>query len=413
MTLPDAPERHQPARWPGRYTGFATFTLGAGALSLPSGYSIGAVLLLLGSTLLLFTRPKLDLQRKDWIVIGALISYFAVLAFQNLLDGQGIKSFDSPSRYLLAVPALLLVMAYPPKLAWWWHGVALGGLTTGLLAAWQALVEGAGRATGLTQTIQYGNISLLLGLLCLAGLIWAREQRHRHLWSAWLLCGAMAGVLASLLSGSRGGWLAIVPVAAAFYWAYKNQFSLKLRLGCAAGVLLLVTAVYATPQLGVQQRVDAATSNIHDYLNASNRDTSVGLRFQMWQGAGQLFLEKPLLGWGEQGYRSAMRELALQGVISSRAGQFGHAHNEFMDTAAKRGIAGLAALLLLYVAPLLLFAQAMKSSSASRRALAMAGMVLPLAYISFGMSQAFMAHNSGVMVYAFWLAAIWGLSRRA
>ncbi|HSP32123.1 MAG TPA: ligase, partial [Halomonas sp.] len=41
------------------------------------------------------------------------------------------------------------------------------------------------------------------------------------------------------------------------------------------------------------------------------------------------------------------------------------------------------------------------------RALAVAGVLLPVAYIDFGLTQTLMEHNSGVMVYAFWLVVLW------
>ncbi|MBZ5486437.1 ligase, partial [Halomonas aquamarina] len=109
-----------------------------------------------------------------------------------------------------------------------------------------------------------------------------------------------------------------------------------------------------------------------------------------------------------QGYVQAMQELGQQGVIDSKAAQYGHAHNEFIDAFAKRGVLGLLVLLALYLIPMRLFANQLQAQNLATRALATAGVLLPVTYIDFGLSQAFLTHNSGVMMYAFLLVVLWG-----
>ncbi len=112
------------------YTSLAVFLLGAIALIVPSGYSLGAVMLLLGSVLLLFTQPVLGLKRQDYLVMAALMAYAFIGMLAAWWDGQGTRGFDEPIRFLLAVPAMLLVMAYPHRLGWLWcyRGRLLGWL---------------------------------------------------------------------------------------------------------------------------------------------------------------------------------------------------------------------------------------------------------------------------------------------
>src|SRR5690554_5147795 len=91
--LPTSPLQDSPFRF---YTSVAVFLLGAIALVVPSGYSVGAVLLLLGSTWLLVARPSLGLTRQDWLVIAALGAYAAVGMMEAWLDGQGSRGLDKP-----------------------------------------------------------------------------------------------------------------------------------------------------------------------------------------------------------------------------------------------------------------------------------------------------------------------------
>nr|WP_298249019.1 O-antigen ligase family protein [uncultured Halomonas sp.] len=395
-----------------RYTGLAVFLLGAIALVVPSGYSLGAVMLLLGSTVLLIKRPTLGLDRRDLAIMTALTLYAVIRIAAAWWDGQGWPGVDKPSRFMLAIPAMLLVMAYPPRLSWFWGGLAIGAIGAGSWAGWQKLVVGVERATGYTYVIQFGNLSMLMGILCLAGLGWAYVQRRRHAWLGLMAAGTLLGVLGSLFSGSRGGWVGIPFVLLVLYRGYGRHLSLGLRMIALAAVIVAGAVMYALPQTGVQPRVLKAFDDIERYAAGEGRTSSLGARFEMWKGATHLIMDKPLKGWGDNGYRQGMRALGDAGVVHPRvAKKYGHPHNEFLNELAKRGVIGLVALLALYLVPMRLFGRQMAVPDLERRSLAIAGVLLPVAYIDFGLSQAFLAHNSGTMMFAFLLAVLWGCLR--
>ncbi|MGE4535200.1 O-antigen ligase family protein [Halomonas sp.] len=390
------------------YTGMAVCLLGALSLVAPSGYSVGALLLVLAAPLVWLKRRRLELSRQDLAVIGVMLAYAAVGVIWAFGLDSGWRDADKPLRFALAVLALLVVIAYPPRLAWLWAGLALGAIGAGGWATWQRFAEGVVRATGHTHPIQFGNISMLLGVMCLAGLGWAFCRRHRLPWVSLLALGALLGVLGSLFSGSRGGWIGVPFMLLVLYRAYGGELPSRWRLGLLAVVGVAGLAVLAIPQFGVQARVWQAFHDIALYISGDNLSTSVGLRFEMWQGAARLIAERPLLGYGELGYHPAMQALADAGAIHPDAARFGHAHNELLDAFAKRGVLGAAALLALYLVPLRLFAAQLQTPDPSRRALATAGALLGVAYIDFGLTQAFLEHNSGVMMFAFLLAVLWG-----
>nr|WP_240549262.1 O-antigen ligase [Halomonas antri] len=384
--------------------------LGAIALVVPSGYSVGAVLLLLGSAWLLVVRPALGVTRQDWLVIAALMAYSAVGMLEAWLDGQGSSGFDKPIRFLFALPAMLLVMAYPPRLAWMWGGMALGAIGAGSWASWQKLVEDAERAGGIyTHVIQFGNLSMLLAVFCLAGLGWAWQQRQRSGWVALLLVGAVGGILGSIFSGSRGGWIGFPLVLWVLYRGYGHLLPNRVKVAIMIVVVLGATAVYSIPQTGVQARVHQAFEQVADYRAGSQKGSSVGDRFEMWKGAVMLIKERPLTGWGSDGYHAALIELGEAGEIRRGVTMYGHPHNEYLDAFAKRGVIGLAVLLMLYLVPMRLFMKQFRHPSLEVRSVAIAGALLSVTYIDFGLTQTFMEHNSGVMMFAFWLAVLWGL----
>ncbi|WFE72457.1 O-antigen ligase [Halomonas sp. M1] len=390
------------------YNSVAVFLLGTFALIIPSGYSLGSAMLLIGSLVLLVKRPAMNLSHQDWLIICAVLAYTLVSMLEALWDQQGVSGFDKPIRFLLALPALLMVMAYPPRLSWLWVGLAFGAIGAGGWASWQKLVENAWRATGYTQVIQFGNLSMLMGILCLAGLGWAWLQPRRKSWLTLMLIGAFMGFLGSLFSGSRGGWIGIPFVLLVLYRGYGYSFS-KLAKGVVGiGIIVAAATIYAVPQFGVQQRVHQAFDDIANYASGENRSNSVGARFEMWRGASQLILEKPFTGWGSNGYQEGIETLAYNGKINPNVVHYKHPHNEFLDAWAKRGLIGLVVLLALYLIPMRFFSRQLNSPDLELRSLAVAGVLLPVAYIDFGFSQAFLTHNSGVMMFVFWLAVLWG-----
>nr|WP_240935949.1 O-antigen ligase family protein [Halomonas bachuensis] len=344
------------------------------------------------------------------MVIAALVAYAAVGMVEAWLDGQGSRGMDKPIRFLLAVPAMLLVMAYPPRLAWMWSGIALGAIAAGSWASWQKM-HGVERADSFTHVIQFGNLCMVLAVFCMAGLGWAWQQRQRYGWVAFLLLGALGGILGSLFSGSRGGWIGFPIVLWVLYRGYGRLLPGWVKVSILASVVLAAAAVYSIPQTGVQSRIQQGFEDVAEYRAGVQKGSSVGDRFEMWKGAVTLIQQRPLTGWGSNGYHAALIELGNEGAIREGVTRFGHAHNEYLDAMAKRGVIGLAVLLMLYLVPMRLFFKQFHHESLEVRSVAIAGALLSVTYLDFGLTQTFMEHNSGVMMYAFWLAVLYGTMR--
>nr|WP_299241012.1 O-antigen ligase family protein [uncultured Halomonas sp.] len=401
-----------------RYTSFAVFLLGAVALILPLGYFVGPALLVAGSLLLPILRSRPALGRQEWAIIGTLLLYAGVNMLEFWLDRQSPAHVVSPVYVFLAIPGLLLLLAFPPSAAAMWSGMALGSMLTGGWAGWQTLIEGKRRASGFgsVDAIQFGDLSLLLGFFCLAGLGWAlrRNTRGRRLaWCILLVVGAACGILGSFLSGSRGGWICFPLMLGVLYLGYGQHLSRRWLLGLAIFFLAGPIVAYTVPQLGVQKRIQGIYSNYVEFAEEGDPTNSVGARLEMWRSALILIPERPLLGWGESDYLKARDNLIEEGTIHPYLEKFDHVHNDVLDTWLKRGIAGLVSLLALYLVPLFLFAKRLRSPDIRLRAFAIAGAALPVAYMGFGLTQTFLAFDSGIVLYVAWLAVLWsGLRAR-
>ena len=104
-------------------------------------------------------------------------------------------------------------------------------------------------------------------------------------------------------------------------------------------------------------------------------------------------------------------ELVRQGLAAPSIEEHTHLHNEYLDALVKRGLPGLLALLALYLTPLALFARRLRDADGAVRSYALAGTLLTAAYLTFGLTQAFLTHNNGVMIFGFMTVILWASLR--
>ncbi len=391
------------------YTSIAVFLFSAIALVIPSGFSLGAAMLLLGSPVLLWTRAKPALKKDDYVLIAVFVFYFLICTLANMIHGAPLREYDAPLRFVLAIPALLLLLAYPPIPGFLWSGLAVGAITSGLLAGWENLALGNFRAGGYTNPIQFGNISLMLGMLCLAGLGWAKAQRRSVFWIRLLAVGAGMGMLGSLFTGSRGGWISLPLCLFVLYRCYGAALPKRYVIAGLAVIVVLLGILYAIPRTEIKARIQQSVTETRDYLHSGNANDSAGARLEMWRMGLMIFPERPWLGWGKAGYMERAKQLIKAREVSPVVGEHSHLHNEYLDALVKRGIPGLVAVLALFLVPLLLFARraGQKGMHPQARSSAVGGLLLCVSYIGFGLTQAFLTHNNGVMIFAFVTVMLW------
>lgn len=396
-----------------RLSSLLAMSLGASMLVVSASQVIVPLVMAAGGLALLHRWPRLALHRLDMVVLLALTFFGLSGVVMGVWHDElaGMLQIVWPA--LMAMPALALLLLYPPRLGWLWGGLAIGGMSAGTWALWQKIAHGVDRAAGHVplNAILFGNLSLLLGVMCLAGVGWSLTRRRGIEWATFLLCGASGGVLASLLSGSRGGWVALPLILLVLHRGYGCDLPVRWNLGLPILVCILAAGSYFVPSMGVQARVDQAVGGVVDYLAGADRLTSVSARVDMWRTAAELILERPLDGHGTGGYRLAIASSIDRGEIDPELGQFWHAHNDLLDAWAKRGLPGLMALVVLYVTPIMIFGRRLRDANLARRSLAVAGLMLPVAFIDFGMTYSFMAYPIGVAVYSCWLAVLWSAWR--
>ena len=353
--------------------------------------------------------------KPEWTayVVAMFLLPFAILVSQMAHQNITAHPHDAASRYWLAIPIFLLLQRLPLRaigvLQYAFPLGAIGGLlmaTRESMGKWALpTLEYANRLTIHTlDMIHFGGFELILGMLSLFSLNWLGRDA---LWLRLLkILGCIAGVWASLASGSRGGWLAIPLFIGLFFYFSMGKASLKMILSSLLVAALAVTTGYFA--VGTfQQRVNQVANEVIAY-NQGNRDTSTGVRWQLYKAATDVFYRHPLAGVGPEGFAAEMQPMVEAGKLTPDAAQLGRGevHNDVLSKAAGMGMLGLIAILAVYLVPLRLFWRATQSGSDRVRRSGILGVVFVSGIFVFGLTVEFLNLTMATAFYGFTVAVL-------
>lgn len=310
---------------------------------------------------------------------------FVLLAVQTLHGGPwAVGAVSSSARFLLAVPIVLLMWRIGRSLVPWADAsFALGAVAAGavMLFAPREWSVGLGRwGSSFLDPINFGGLSLLLGVLSLLSLDWYR----RDPWPLRVLkiAGFISGFCASVPTGARGPWLALLAVIALLALATLRGHSAVKRIVIWASATAALLVAFATID-GFRGRFDLMATDLGSFFWGGERDTSPGIRLQIYRAALLAFAEHPLLGLGAGGFANAVDSYVSVGVLSPLAAEAARAemHNSYLAFAADFGTPGLLAIIAAFAVPAAAFAKRLGPDAVRGRA-ALMGLVVIVMYAS-------------------------------
>jgi O-antigen ligase len=399
---------------PAYWIGALAFFLPLLSLVTLHGISACSYLLLL-SALFWFKDCRAALARHwhdtRWVILAFLFKFMFVLLCFLLRPAATENHLEKPLRMLLAVSALALVLATrAPRRALWW-GVIGGALASLPLIVYQRFTLDIDRPGGLINPITFGDLSLLLGLLSLVAAI---DFRHaaKPVWPAAL--GTLAGLAASLLTGSRGGLVALVPAAIIFIRLGHVMPGRRLRLLLGASFALVVAACCVTG-LGLNERMAQGVDDMRAWEGGGNKATSVGTRLELWKGAAMLVRDYPLAGVESNQLKEYFGHYIAQGRLDPVVLTMPHLHNEVLQALATGGVGGLLAWLGVMLMPLLYFARTLRQGGALAPQFtpALAGLLVVASYLCFGLTEVIFWSMKGCLFYALTVFLLVGFCENA
>lgn len=387
-------------------------------LSVKGGYVAGALLVLLLSvvTLVYWYKISKNIEVKKLALFLFSFGIFMSHSFDGLLTFS--SEGDYFSKYVLGAFCVLGAAAAtlrPKVLA---YAIAIGCVTSAALAVVQFPV--IGRAEGFTNAIRFGNIAMLMGMFCWI-LSLARNFSKIEKFILWV--SGSAGVFSSVLSLSRGGWLILFVLPFIFLF-YARDKAVKKKIMLLIVVLWIsLVAVFSFVPLA-KERIAQAETQITGYFEYRDEyaPTSVGARLEQWRLSWRLGWDKPLTGWGLSGIKQG-RDLYLEkGEAHPSIVGISHTHNEFLEMWASRGIIGVLALCAFYLIPVMIFwpkKNTLREFSDNNKnlyvSLSLIGVMLPVSYFIFGLTDVFfnlaIGHNFYIFSMVFVMASIQWLKK--
>ena len=388
---------------------FCFFTL---LLVFPKGYNYGSTALLVASVLFVFYSIYKKFKIKEIIkqnnpIFFIVSLYFLIALFFIILHGDKFKLIDNPLRAFLFLSVIIFVIYTKVKFDVLLYSIPVGSFVAGLVALYQYYVLHLPAAFNEQMKIQSGDIAMSLGLFSLVIALYLFEVKQNKFALLTVIAG-LFGVLASVLSFTRGGWIGFPIILITILYIYRNILSKKL-LGAVVLSILVGGISLSTNEQLISRILDTKNNLIH--YSENSKDGSIGARLDMWKMGGDAFIEHPISGWSLRELDEYKKSLADKGIVSREFTVYSHLHNQFIDELAKKGIFGGVAIFGIFLVPLCSFYRKQKRFSNNKKVklLTTLGIIHVLATMSYCLTQTFLAHNSGNIFYFFVLIIFYAL----
>lgn len=355
---------------------------------------------MLASPAEIMDRLRAMWREHRWLILAVAAMPTAML-ISALLNPAAPRSvpFAYGRLWLIGFVLFALLQLSPKQLQRVQWSCVAGALASVVWAYLELRMGRSDRVGAFANAIPFGNLSLLLGLFSLISIGWSKQDGWPLV--ALRVVAGGAGLYASYLSQSRGGWIAI-PVLLLIAVATLRHVSWQKRVTALLVFFALLAAVCVSSTM-VRTRFEQATSDIRAY-QAGQTNTSVGIRFQLWKAATLMLERHPLAGVGRGRFEPTLKALHAEGVITQEATAFEHAHNEFLYNGATLGVLGIGALLALYLVPAAYFLRAALCDDRILRTTGAMGLTLCVGFMFFGLTEVMFIIAQTVVFYSVMVA---------
>jgi (heptosyl)LPS beta-1,4-glucosyltransferase len=411
-TDPDPPVRPASTRiaehsWLARIAALVLFLALAFGLLVPK--IAGGAFLLLALLGIVWLEPtsagrRQQLEDHERLLIFAVVAFVGVWLLAWLahgLDPVGTDDVGRILRLLLIVPIYLFLSRVDGLERAWWTGLAAGAALAGAYAIGFTLGgaqgEWAERVGGSTNPIYFGGIVLAFAVMLLPRVADAGLDLPHRL----LAGGAVAlGLAASALSGSRGAWLALVPLLVLYLATLGARLQPAWRYGLPAVIVAFAVALSLLPGIPLGERVAEAWQALREPSPELARTDTLGIRWALWQLSAERIGEAWWFGHGPGGFREALETAAAEGRLPPWMLEYHHPHNQYLSVLMIAGVPGLVALVLLFGVPLRRFARLWSSGLARTRLIGWSGLVAVAVLAVMGLGESIFQRNSGIVWFA-------------
>jgi len=301
-----------------------------------------------------------------WLLLGAVLVQllsWVMVAWQHPEWAAANPRLDRMAKWFLFI-----------GMAWW-----LGGSTRHTLLAWGMFIVGLLLVVTVGEhgwpqwqrafqqwsfRVDFGisnaqHAAVFLGAALLGGLAFTKRcwLGGRWRWCTrilWLLVVAVC-FTGMILTQTRGVWLGVALAACVMtvagllhLWAHSSRHALRWVLLGFVGMVVVGSAAGLTFRETVERRLASENAVIAQVIRGEFDQvpyTSIGIRVHTWRAGAQWFVERPLVGWGDDARRLVIKN--TEWLPDHIRDVFGHLHNTPLEILVAYGLLGFGVILAL------------------------------------------------------------------
>ena len=391
-----------------KWIGFWVFLFSVSVLSLPGHGGQSAIVLLFTMLYVAIVKRNncqdFSLNKEEKIFIYLVLVWFGWQLFGVFYQPLGyefestkaqLRVMDDMSRWLLLLPVFFLLRRFFVDWKILAIGLSVGVLITVSVAHYEIYFLNLDRAEGMSNhTIPFAELMVVSDLLLWMLMIHAWNKGQKIL-SYFLLFASVVAFYGSLLSVTRGAWLAYVfMILIWLLYIVKNSLADKKHMLSKPILLRLLFAFavfFAVSQTEQYQTLKSRTlQTVNDVSNGNYQGASSN-RFNIYKDAIN-HIEKQPFGIGTHNFKQ----------IDPNGYPF-NAHNQLLNVWVENGIQGVISLLLLVGYAFRFFWKNLSHANESVSIYASCGLMLIVSYIIFSQSQVVFDHHQTLLFFIFYL----------
>lgn len=317
-------------------------------------------------------------------------------------------------RFALAVPVCWVLLRSPRS--WLQHlqwSLLFGAFVGSIMLLVIVYTPGLGRNAvsdfgGHYNAVAFADLTMFFGLASFLTLPWKLSPWPR-LEAGLKIMAVPLTVYGVWVSQTRSSW-GLVVVLGVVYLLTKRQWTVRTRLVFVGGMVAILTAIAVVSWYSKESRWRIVLTDVNNYAQ-DERDTSVGIRIQLWTASWLMFKESPIVGAGGSSFRSELAKLEERGVVTKLVStEFGEPHNDMLGALAGYGLLGLLSMLALYLIPAAIFWRRSASDDPVVHVGSQIGLLFCLGYFVFSLSEMMFRNMRSVPIYALTVVVLYALT---
>ncbi|CAB3650417.1 hypothetical protein LMG3458_00035 [Achromobacter deleyi] len=359
-------------------------------------------------------REPFEFREMRAMAIALTAPAIAMLISSVYLGIWSSSEIEKLLRFALAVPVCWVLLRAPrhwlQQVQW---SVLFGAYAGGIMLLVIMLTPELGRGAvsdfgGRYNAVAFADLTMFFGLASCLMLPWKLSPWPR-VEAALKILAVPLTVYGVWLSQTRSSWVLLL-VFGFVYLVTKRQWSLRVKASFIAAMIALLAVVAVVSWNSTESRWRGVVTDVTSYAK-DDRDTSVGIRIQLWNASWLMFKESPIVGVGGASFRSELAKMEEKGIVTKLVStDYGEPHNDMLGALAGYGALGLLSMLALYLIPAVVFWRRSRSNDPVVHVGSQIGLLFCLGYFAFSLSEMMFRNMRSVPIYAVTVVVLYALT---